>query len=130
MKAWEENLRQRYEQDRRALCDYREIDLEFKIIFESIGKEVKEYERSEYDSFNGVVCDTGICDGERVRTEQDQDDDSGSDLEVDRGAEGESEELSDEMIDEDYIYERLNIRRKQSKQKPKSSKKKKKHKRK
>lgn len=109
MATWEEDLRQRYEQDRMRLLDYREVDLEFKIlIFETIWEEVKNDERSEHDSVDGSVCDDRICDGECVRTEQSEDNVPGSNWENYELSQGDPEgERSDETVDEYDIYESL-----------------------
>lgn len=134
MTAWEEDLRQRYEQDRIRLLDYREADLEFKIlIFETIRKEVNEDERSEHDLVDGTVCDDRICDGECIRTEQSEDDVPGSDREIDEWTQGDSEgERPDEIAitDEYDIYELMydqiamdKIERKVSPKKPKHKRK-------
>lgn len=132
MKSWEENLRRRYEQDRMRLLDYREEDLEFKIlIFETLREEVKAYERSEHDSVNDTVCDDRICDGECIRTEQSKNDTPGPDWETAQWPQGSTEgERPDEAIDSYDIYEFMydqivmdKIERKVSPKKPKHKRK-------
>lgn len=134
MTAWEEDLRRRYEQDRIRLLDYREADLEFKIlIFETLREEVKTYERSEHDTVDGTLCDDRIRDGECVRTEQSEDNDPGSDWETDERTQGDSEgERPDEIVitDEYDIYEFMYDQIAMDKIERKVSPKKQKHKRK
>ena len=134
MATWEEDLRQRYEQDRMRLLDYREVDLEFKIlIFETIWEEVKADERSEHDSVNGSVRDDRICDWECVRTEQGEDNVPGSNWENYELSQGDPEgERPDEIVitDEYDIYESMYDQIAMDKIERKVSPKKQKHKRK
>lgn len=79
MHRWEFVLQERYEQDRMRLMDYREIDLEFKewlikLLYEGV---TEEHERSEYCTDDDPVCDDWVRDWECIRTEQDQNADSG-----------------------------------------------------
>ena len=113
MRLWELSLQERYEQDRMRLLDYREIDIEFRFWFmELMRKETKADESSEYGTDDNPVSDDRICDRECVRTEQDQESDSGSDHKDDErteiivAAEDRLTELIEsEPIEEEDIYE-------------------------
>ena len=70
MKQWEIDLRQQYEQDRRKLLDYREIDIEFKqLIMEATILDGP----VEPDPVIDTVFNDRVYNGECVRTEQDKD---------------------------------------------------------
>ena len=83
MQIWEFVLQEKFEQDRMRLMDYREIDLEFKEwLIKLLYEEVKEKdERSEHGTYDDPLHDDRVCDRECVRTEQNQDADSGPDYE-------------------------------------------------
>lgn len=67
MKQWERYLQQQYEQDRRKLLDYREIDIEFKqLIMEATILDGP----VEPDPVIDIVLNDRVHDGECVRTEQ------------------------------------------------------------
>ena len=72
MRQWEKDLQQQYEQDRRRLLDYREIDIEFKqLMMEATILDGP----VEPDPVIDIVLDDRIHDGERVWAEQDKDSD-------------------------------------------------------
>ena len=67
LKQWERYLQQQYEQDRRRLLDYREIDIEFKqLIMEAAILDGP----VEPDPVIDTVFNDRVYDGECVRTEQ------------------------------------------------------------
>lgn len=67
MKQWERYLQQQYEQDRRRLLDYREIDIEFKqLIMEATILDGP----VEPDPVIDIMLDDRVHDWECVRTEQ------------------------------------------------------------
>lgn len=72
MKQWEKDLQQQYEQDRRRLLDYREIDIEFKqLMMEATILDGP----VEPDPVIDIVLDDRIHDGERIWAKQDKDSD-------------------------------------------------------
>ena len=107
MRRWEDDLRQRYEQDRRQLLDYREIDVEFRQLMMEV---TILDEPVEPDPVIDIVLDTGIHDGECIRTVQSQDADPepyGQDYEESkRDSEGDGREEA--AVTDDYdIYDSL-----------------------
>lgn len=107
MRKWENDLQQRYEQDRRRLLDYREIDIEFRQLMMEV---TLLNEPVEPDPVIDIVLDTGIHDGECVRTIQSEDsapEPSGQDCEEPwRDPEGDGREEA--AVTDDYdIYESL-----------------------
>lgn len=72
MKQWEKDLQQQYEQDRRRLLDYREIDIEFKqLMMEATILDGP----VEPDPVIDIVLDDRIHDGERIWAKQDKNSD-------------------------------------------------------
>lgn len=107
MRRWEIDLQQRYEQDRRQLLDYREIDVEFRQLMMEV---TILDEPVEPDPVIDIVLDTGIHDGECVRTIQSEDSDPepyGQDCEEPgRDPEGYGREET-AVIDDYDIYDSL-----------------------
>lgn len=107
MRRWEIDLQQRYEQDRRQLLDYREIDVEFRQLMMEV---TILDEPVEPDPVIDIVLDSGIHDGKNVWGDQNENpdpEDLGPGL-------GELEECSTEdgreeaAVTDDYdIYESL-----------------------
>lgn len=132
MKVWEVDLQKRYEQDRAALLDYKEIDIEFRMWFFDIMKEeVAPFESGECSLVHDIVCDPGLCDGELVRPVESQSNDTRVDYEITRRiegstAEGESIQVIDDMDIYDQYYDEIVAYKQERKTKPK----KKQHKRK
>ena len=141
MQRWEFVLQERYEQDRMRLLNYREINLEFKewllkLFYEEV---TKTDERNEHSADDDPVRDDRICDRERIRPEQDQIADPGSDHpDGERTESGEEVriaeiiaaepaeeyliEASDETVEEDIyesFYEEIDRYKNQQKAKPK-----------
>ena len=107
MRRWEIDLQQRYEQDRRQLIDYREIDIEFRQLMMDV---TILDEPVEPDPVIDIVLDTGIYDGERIWTVQSEDstsEPSGQDCkEPKRDPEGDGREET--AVTDDYdIYDSL-----------------------
>lgn len=132
MKRWDVALQERYEQDRMILLDYREIDIEFRLWFIDVMKDVNEIERPEPSSIDDTLCNDRICDGECVWTEQDKNIDTGIDDEdheqYQRYSEQESEsaEIMEYEDTFDDFYEEVTKSKIEKKSKPKKKKHKKK----
>ena len=132
MKKWYVALRERYEQDRITLLDYREIDIEFRLWFIDVMKDVNEIERSESSSIDDSLCNDRICDREHIWTEQDKSVDTGFDNEDAQRTERYSEQESEsaEIVEYEDTFDDFYEEVTKSKMEKKSKPKKKKHKKK